>query len=152
MKNELFNRILTSLILLPILFYATVFSGIYLIILLSIIYILSFYEIIKNTRNLLFIFFSNILLILSFYSFYFLRGKDEFSLIILLWVLASTFLSDVGGFVFGKIFKGKKLTKISPNKTYTGATGSIILSLLSLPAINSLQIFYEDYHHQNLLQ
>ena len=44
MKNELFNRILTSLILLPILFYATVFSGIYLIILLSIIYILSFVD------------------------------------------------------------------------------------------------------------
>lgn len=152
MKNELFNRILTSLILLPILFYATVFSGIYLIILLSIIYILSFYEIIKNTRNLLFIFFSNILLILSFYSFYFLRGKDEFSLIILLWVLASTFLSDVGGFVFGKIFKGKKLTKISPNKTYTGATGSIILSLLSLPAINSLQIFYFDKILINLFE
>ena len=77
MKNELLNRILTSIILLPILLYATILSGVYLIILLSTIYILSFYEIIKNTRNLLFIFFSNILLVLSFYSFYFLRGNDE---------------------------------------------------------------------------
>ena len=72
MKNELLNRILTSIILLPILLYATILSGVYLIILLSTIYILSFYEIIKNTRNLLYIFFSNILLVLSCYSFYFL--------------------------------------------------------------------------------
>ena len=38
--------------------------------------------------------------------------------------------SDVGGFIFGKIFKGKKLTKISPNKTISGSIGSFILSLL----------------------
>lgn len=144
MKNELLNRILTSIILLPILLYATILSGVYLIILLSTIYILSFYEIIKNTRNLLFIFFSNILLVLSFYSFYFLRGNDEISLILLLWFLASTFLSDMGGYIFGKTFKGKKLTKISPNKTYAGAAGSVILSLLSLPTINFLQVFYFD--------
>jgi phosphatidate cytidylyltransferase len=144
MKNELLNRILTSIILLPILLYATILSGVYLIILLSTIYILSFYEIIKNTRNLLFIFFSNILLVLSCYSFYFLRGNDEISLILLLWFLASTFLSDMGGYIFGKTFKGKKLTKISPNKTYAGAAGSVILSLLSLPTINFLQVFYFD--------
>ena len=38
--------------------------------------------------------------------------------------------SDIGGFIFGKIFNGPKLTKISPNKTYAGAVGSIILSLI----------------------
>ena len=39
--------------------------------------------------------------------------------------------TDVGGFVFGKLFKGKKLTKISPNKTYSGLFGSFILAFLS---------------------
>ena len=34
--------------------------------------------------------------------------------------------SDIGGYIFGKIFKGKKLTKISPNKTYSGLIGSYI--------------------------
>jgi len=48
----------------------------------------------------------------------------------------------MGGYIFGKIFKGKKLTKISPNKTYSGAAGSIILSFLSLPIVNLLQTFY----------
>jgi phosphatidate cytidylyltransferase len=139
MKSELFNRILTSLVLFPILFYLTVYSGIYLIVFLSTFYLLCIYEIIKNTKNKLFIFFSSILLICSFFSFYFLRGKTDYTLIILLWILFSTFLSDIGGYIFGKIFKGKKLSKISPNKTYSGAIGSVVLSCVSLPLINLLQ-------------
>ena len=47
-------------------------------------------------------------------------------------------LSDVGGFVCGKIFKGKKLTKISPNKTISGSIGSFIFSILLIP------FFYKD--------
>ena len=51
-------------------------------------------------------------------------------------------MSDIGGYVFGKIFKGKKLSKISPNKTYSGAFGSLFLSCLSLPLINLFQNFF----------
>jgi len=152
MKSELVNRIFTSIILLPILFYITINSGIYLIILLILIYFLSAYEIVKNTKNIQFIFFANILLILSFYSFYFLRGNTEYSLIIVLWILISTFLSDIGGYIFGKIFKGKKLTKISPNKTYSGASGSVILSCVSLPLLNFLQIFFYNKLIVNFLE
>jgi phosphatidate cytidylyltransferase len=47
-------------------------------------------------------------------------------------------LSDIGGLVFGKIFKGKKLTKISPNKTISGSIGSFIFSLLLIP------FFYQE--------
>ena len=142
MTNELLKRIITSLILLPILFYAMFYSGIYLISLLVLFYALSIYEIIKNTKNILFIFFSSLILLFSFYSFYFLRGETESSLIILFWILISTFLSDIGGYIFGKIFKGKKLTKISPNKTYSGAVGSIVFSFQSLYIVNLLQIFF----------
>ena len=142
MTNEFLKRIITSLILLPILFYAMFYSGIYLISLLVLFYTLSIYEIIKNTKNVLFIFFSSLILFFSFYSFYFLRGETESSLIILFWILISTFLSDIGGYIFGKIFKGKKLTKISPNKTYSGAVGSIVFSFQSLYIVNLLQIFF----------
>jgi phosphatidate cytidylyltransferase len=141
MRNETLNRILTSLVLLPILFYATIHSSLYLITLLIIAYSLCVYEVIKNTKNIFFNFFANIILGVSFYSFYYLRGDTEYSLIILFWILISTFFSDIGGYIFGKIFKGKKLTKISPNKTYSGALGSIFLSLLSLPLLNLLQHF-----------
>ena len=40
--------------------------------------------------------------------------------------------SDIGGYVFGNIFKGPKLTKISPNKTYAGALGSIICTCMTV--------------------
>jgi phosphatidate cytidylyltransferase len=142
MRKETLNRILTSLVLLPILFFVTVYSGIYIISLLILVYFLCIYEIIKNTKNIFFILLANILLILSFYSFYYLRGSTEYSLIILFWIIISTFLSDSGGYIFGKIFKGKKLTRISPNKTYSGSIGSIVLSCLSLPLLNLIQIFF----------
>ena len=141
-KNELTNRIFTIIILLPILLYATIYSGIYLILLLIIFYFLSVYEIIKNTQNIYFNLLANILLIFSFFSFYYLRGSNEYSLTILFWILISTFLSDIGGYIFGKIFKGKKLTKISPNKTYSGSIGSLISSCLSLPLLNSAQYLF----------
>ena len=144
MRNELINRILTSIVLLPIIIYATIYSGIYLLTLLGLFYFLSIIEIIKNTRNILFIFFAVLLLLLSFYSYYYLRGTTLQSLIILFWILSSTFLSDIGGYIFGKIFKGKKITKISPNKTYSGVVGSFVLSLASLSLINFLQIFFLD--------
>ena len=142
MKSELINRILTSIILFPILIYVTFNAGNFLIFFLLLVYLICIYEIVKNTKNLLFILFSGILLFFSFYSFYFLRGDTEYSLIILFWILISTFFSDIGGFVFGKIFKGKKLTKLSPNKTYSGAIGSIALSCLSLPLMNLFQNYF----------
>ncbi len=142
MDKELIHRILTSIVILPILFVSIFKSGVFLLTLLIFIYLLSFYEIIKNTNSLLFILFSNILLISAIFSFYNLRGNTDYSLVILLWILSTTFLSDIGGYVFGKIFKGKKLSKISPNKTYSGSIGSIFLSIFSLPIINLFQKFF----------
>ena len=142
MNYELTNRILTSLVLLPILVYCSYYSGFYLITFLGFVYFFCFCEIIKNTKNLLFNFFSNVILIVAFFSFYYLRGDTNDSLIILYWILISTFLSDTGGYVCGKIFNGKKLTKISPNKTYSGSIGSIIFSIISLPSLNLFQYFF----------
>jgi phosphatidate cytidylyltransferase len=139
MNYELVKRILTSLTLLPVLIYCSYKSGFYFIIFLSTIYFLSFYEIFANTKNLLFNFISNTIIILAIFSFYYLRGSTSSSLIVLYWVLLSTFLSDIGGYIFGKIFKGKKLTKISPNKTISGSVGSIVFSFMSLLILNFFQ-------------
>ena len=152
MSYELINRILTSLVLLPILFFCIFYSGFYLIVFLSFVYFLSFYEIIKNTKNLFFIFSSNVILISAFFFLYDLRGDTNYSLIILYWILISTFLSDIGGYVLGKTFKGKKLTKISPNKTYSGSVGSIIFSCISLPSLNFFQHFLFNELLINFLQ
>jgi phosphatidate cytidylyltransferase len=142
MNFDLIKRIVTSLVLLPVIIYFTYSAGVYFIIFLTSVYLLSFYEIIKNTKNLLFIFFSACFLTLAFFSFYYVRDNTDYSLVLIYWILATTFLSDIGGYVFGKTFKGKKLTKISPNKTYSGSVGSIFFSLLSIPILNFLQNFY----------
>jgi phosphatidate cytidylyltransferase len=144
MNSELINRILTSLILLPILIGSLFYSGYYFIIFLSLVYFISFYEIFKNTKNLMFNIIANIVLIFSLYAFYNLRGDTNYSLITLYWILSVNFLSDIGGYTFGRLFKGKKLTKISPNKTYSGSVGSIFFSSSSLPLFEVLQIFLLD--------
>ena len=114
MTKELLLRFLTSLVLLLVLFYAMVFSGIYLMLLLILFYFLAAYEIIKNTNNILFIFFANILLLLSFYSFYYLRGNSDYSLIILFWssipkfeFSVSFFLSDMARIILRPVYSLK---------------------------------------------
>ena len=56
---------------------------------------------------------------------------DNFKLLIL-YIILICIVTDVGGFTFGKIFKGKKLTKISPKKTFAGFYGSFIFSFLTM--------------------
>jgi len=63
----------------------------------------------------------------------------------LLYSVLVAIMSDIGGLVFGKIFKGKKLTKISPNKTISGSIGSLIFSML-LILLN-----YDNLFNKNLL-
>ena len=67
-------------------------------------------------------------LFFSFYSFYELSAE----ITLLLFVIIICVLTDIGGYVFGKTFKGPKLTKISPNKTYAGMLGGYALSLISI--------------------
>ena len=53
--------------------------------------------------------------------------------VLLLYLIITTCIcTDIGGYTFGKIFKGKKLTKYSPNKTYSGLYGSYIFSFLTI--------------------
>jgi phosphatidate cytidylyltransferase len=52
--------------------------------------------------------------------------------IFFLYIISICFFTDIGGYIFGKIIGGKKLSKISPNKTIAGAIGSFILSIIPL--------------------
>ena len=74
--------------------------------------------------------FGHIFLLLSFYSAYLIRNENEKSLYIFLVVLLICISTDIGGYIFGKIFKGPKLTTISPNKTFSGVIGAYLLSLM----------------------
>ena len=62
--------------------------------------------------------------------YFFLSSEFDNKQNVFLFILSICIFTDIGGYIFGKIFKGKKLTSISPNKTYAGMIGSFICSLI----------------------
>ena len=127
-------RLYTSLILLSLILLSIKFSFllIYILIIFGVLSIIESLAIIEKLFNkkfykyLLSIFL--ILYIFSFCYFFFIFSNFLQLKIILFCLLIGCVASDVGGFIFGKLFKGPKITKISPNKTYAGAIGSILLT------------------------
>ena len=65
-----------------------------------------------------------------------LRGNNSESITFFIIILCICISSDIGGYVFGKVIGGKKLTKISPNKTISGSLGSFIFSILPVLLFN----------------
>tara|TARA_Y100000768_G_C23768198_1_gene581977 strand:- start:263 stop:742 length:480 start_codon:yes stop_codon:yes gene_type:complete len=78
-------------------------------------------------KKIEFKFIGTIFLIFSFYAFYQISLAHLWIFVLLICVS-----TDIGGYVFGKLFKGPRLTKISPNKTYSGMIGGYLLSLIFL--------------------
>ena len=129
MLKEIEKRILTSLIIIPITFFFIYKGSVFFILFLIITFFLSSYEWVKlNKKNKLIKSFGIIFLILSFYFAYLLRLEQGFK--IFLFIILISILTDIGGYIFGKTFKGPKLTKISPKKTYAGLIGSFFLSIM----------------------
>ena len=99
----------------------------FLIFFIIICFLVSIYEWNKMVKKIELKFLGTLFLIFSFYTFY--EISTAYLWIFVLLVCVST---DIGGYVFGKLFKGPKLTKISPNKTYSGMIGGYLLSLIFL--------------------
>ena len=150
MNLELKKRIITSffLIILLVLMFSYNYILIISLIIIGIITWIEFYSLIskifrnKNLKDkILRFFFKSIsliflfLLIMSVIIIEALRPDLKFFLFFSLLISVA---SDMGGLIFGKIFKGKKLTKISPNKTISGAIGSFIFSLLLIPILQNI--------------
>jgi len=137
MLKNLQKRIYTSIILFLLLFLMIVdnHAMAFFLMLIGIFSVLEFFTIILKIfeKNKMKQFFYNIIFIIYIFSFctYFLILSSFLHLKILIFmVLLTCVASDIGGFIFGKIFKGPKLTKISPKKTISGAIGSLIFSSL----------------------
>ena len=152
MNSNIKKRILTSIPLIVLLIGMFLYSYIMIIslIIIAIISWIEFYALISKILK------KNILkdkffrFICKFLSLFYLSGlvylifaiESEYSnlKIYLLYSVLVSILSDIGGLVCGKIFKGKKLTKISPNKTISGSIGSFIFSMLPIPFFYKTQI------------
>ena len=126
-NKELQKRILSSIILLPLALYFILAGSFYLIFFTIICFFVSIYEWNNMVKKIELKFLGTLFLVFSFYTFY------EISIAYLwIFVLLVCVSTDIGGYVFGKLFKGPKLTKISPNKTYSGMIGGYLLSLIFL--------------------
>ena len=128
MNQEIIKRILSSIIIVAIALFFIIKGSFFYIFFLSVFFFITSFEWYKMTKNKNYFLLGLIFLILSFLSAFLLRNifLNDFILVILICIS-----TDIGGFVFGKLFKGPKLTKISPNKTYSGMIGSFFLSIIS---------------------
>ena len=130
MIKEFEKRLLSSLILIPIAIFFIIQGSVFFIFFLSILFLATSYEWLKmNKKNNLLKILGIIFLLFSFYSAYQIRDWQEISSFILI-ILICVF-SDIGGYIFGKFFKGPKLIKISPNKTYAGVFGGFLLAVVA---------------------
>ena len=138
MIKEFEKRLLSSFILIPIAIFFIIQGSIFFIFFLSILFLVTSYEWFQmSKRNNLLKLLGIIFLLFSFYTAFEIREYKNFKYF--LFIVVVCIFTDIGGYIFGKILKGPKLTKISPKKTYAGVFGSFLLS--SLAGL----VFYHSY-------
>ena len=145
--NELKKRILTSifLIILLTLMFSYIYILIIALIIISLIAWIEFYGLIikifkkKNLKNRIIKFFLKFFSLLYIFIFSLLifniKTQNNELEIFLIYSILIAITSDIGGLIFGKTFKGRKLSSISPNKTVSGAIGSLVFSLVLVPIL-----------------
>jgi len=157
MTKNLSKRILTSLFLLLILSISIFFNKYLFLAMLIIISFISFIEfnnLIKKSfkKEEKLIIAIQILSVLFFILFAYTSYEIyDRSLISIIWFITICILSDTGGFVIGKLVGGKKLTKISPNKTIAGSIGSFIFSLIPLMFLLQINDIYNNINLAHLV-
>lgn len=129
MKSNFFIRLISALVLGPPVLLLMYLGSYYFFSFLMFLLVFGLYEIfkLKNQIDKILLLFIFIFFIFSIFN---LRSYDD-GLIYVFYIIFVTWLSDSGGYFFGKMFGGKKINFISPNKTYSGFLGSIILSQIS---------------------
>ena len=148
MATELGKRILTSILLFLItIFCILIHKFVFILILIVTLFIAfnewrninyKYYK--KKQRNnwkYFFLQFVGLIYLIIFLSTSIaLRGNSSESIAFFIIILCICIFSDIGGYVFGKVIGGKKLTIISPNKTISGSLGSFIFSTLPVLLFN----------------
>ena len=141
MTQEFQKRLVSSIILIPICFFVIFKGSLLFNLFLLVCFLITSYEWHMMSKKKFYHIFGYIFLIVSFLSVYSLRNDDnEVSFFLFLFIIIKCISTDIGGYIFGKFFKGPKLTNLSPNKTYSGVIGSYILSLISI------YLFTENYN------
>ena len=132
MKQELIKRILSSIILIPLALFFIIKGSFLFIFFILICFLIIAYEWHMMRKKKSFYLLGFLFLIFSFVTIYELRFSTNLDYIWVLIVSIICVATDLGGYIFGKLLKGPKLTKLSPNKTYSGMVGGYFLSLIFL--------------------
>ena len=128
--NNFKKRFAVSLLAFPLI-YILLYQKLLFNLLILIVFLFCLYEWNKIFKKKNSIFFLGLFILLVFlFSLIRIYNFEDFNLKFL-WLILITWLTDIGGYIFGKLFGGPKLVKISPNKTRAGAIGSLILSQLA---------------------
>ena len=143
MQKELQKRILSSIIIIPLSLFFIVKGSAFFILFITILFLIACLEWLKMTKRYDFKIFGIIFLLLSFFSVYLIRDIGLFEFLMIFIICIAT---DIGGYIFGKILKGPKLIKISPNKTYTGVVGGLLMSVGVAFLFNAK---YDNYFLEN---
>ena len=147
--NNLQKRIITSAVLIGIVLSCLFINNYTWLLLLIIVSLISLVEIINLSKKIwknkliLFIFSTISFIYLFFFTFITFRAKAWLDVEGILFILSICILSDIGGYIVGKSIGGKKLTKISPNKTISGSIGSFLFSFLPLMFIDEIFVKVE---------
>ena len=129
--SELNKRILSSIVLLPTALFFIIKGTIFFKFFMLIFFLVAAYEWNTLSKGKNYKIPGFIFLIASIYFIILLRGNSNFELYIFLFTILVCVSTDIGGYVFGNIFKGPKIIKsISPNKTYAGSIGGYLLSII----------------------
>tara|TARA_B100000963_G_scaffold359667_1_gene387692 strand:- start:916 stop:1551 length:636 start_codon:yes stop_codon:yes gene_type:complete len=141
-NNELQKRIFSSIILIPTALFFIIKGSFFFNFFLILCLIITLYEWYMMSKKKNYHFFGYLFLLFSFYSAYFIRNDFTAGSYVFLAIMLICISTDIGGYVFGKIFRGPKLTKISPKKTYAGVFGGYLLSIIFIYIFN-------DYLNEN---
>ena len=147
MSSNLIQRIVSSLFLILISFYIIINGSTFFNIFLIIVFFISIFEWYKMSFKKLYFYPGIFFLFFSFYTVFLMRSNDSYLLNFFIIFFICIF-TDIGGYFFGKLFKGPKLSKISPNKTYSGVLGSFIFSaFFTFYLIYFLNYFFDNQIH-----
>lgn len=128
MSQNFFKRLLSSIILLPFSLFVVIKGSLLFNFLLIFCFIVSCYEWIMLSKNKSYKLYGFLYFLISFTLIYFLRNNLGNDYNYFLFVILICIFTDLGGYIFGKVIKGPKLTSLSPKKTFSGMIGGFILS------------------------
>ena len=148
--SELIKRLISSVILFPILIFCIIEGSLYFQLLIIISFFIVLYEWNKMKKNFLVNFIGILFLILSFSSIYSVRyidNNDHFYFLLIVFICIFT---DIGGYAVGKLVRGPKLTKYSPKKTFSGMIGSYVFSTVFASIFIYTDIFFDRNYLFNI--